>query len=48
VQKDMKFTPPKDYDQGEFIRELQDRYLIQQETTFSERYVYYDTFDWRL
>ena len=44
----MKFTPPKDYDQGAFIRELQEQYLIQQEQTFSERYVYYDTFDWRL
>src|SRR5262249_54011493 len=29
-------------------RELQDQYLIQQEKTFRERYVYYDTFDWRL
>jgi CHAD domain-containing protein len=44
----MKFTLPKDYDQCKFIRELQDQYLIQQEKTFSERYVYYDTFDWRL
>ena len=44
----MKFTLPKDYDQCEFIRELQDQYLIQQEKTISERYVYYDTFDWRL
>src|SRR5215467_449849 len=44
----MKFTLPKDYDQSAFIRELQDQYLIQQEKTLSERYVYYDTFDWRL
>jgi hypothetical protein len=48
VQKDIKFTLPKDYDQREFIRELQDQYLIQQEKTCRERYVYYDTFDWRL
>jgi CHAD domain-containing protein len=48
VQKDMNFTLPKEYDQSEFIRELQDQYLIQQEKTVSERYVYYDTFDWRL
>ena len=48
MQKDMQFTPPKDYDQGAFIRDLQDQYLIQQEKTLSERYVYYDTFDWRL
>src|SRR5262249_29825007 len=27
---------------------LQDQYHIQQEKTFRERYVYYDTFDWRL
>src|SRR5882724_753947 len=44
----MKFTLPKDYDQREFIRELQDQYLIQQEKTCSEHCVYYDTFDWRL
>jgi CHAD domain-containing protein len=44
----MKFTLPKDYDQGKLIRELQDQYLIQQEKTLSKRYVYYDTFDWRL
>ena len=44
----MKFTSPKEYDQGKFIRELQDQYLIQQEKTLSEHYVYYDTFDWRL
>ena len=48
VQQDMQFTLPKDYDQCEFIRELQDQYLIQQEKTVSEHYVYYDTFDWRL
>src|SRR6266446_1133142 len=44
----MKFTLPKDYDQHAFIRELQDQYLVQQEKTCSEHYVYYDTFDWRL
>src|SRR5262245_41400624 len=44
----MKFTPPKEYDQGEFIRALQDQYRIQQEKTLYERYVYYDSFDWRL
>jgi CHAD domain-containing protein len=48
VQKDINFILPKDYDQREFIRELQDQYLIQEEKTVSERYVYYDTFDWRL
>jgi CHAD domain-containing protein len=48
VQEDRQFTLPKDYDQREFIRELQDQYLIQQEKTCSEHYVYYDTFDWRL
>src|SRR5262245_4035645 len=44
----MKFTQPKEYDQGEFIRELQDQYRIQQEKTLHERYVYYDSFDWIL
>jgi len=48
VQKAIKFTLPQDYDQHAFIRELQDQYLIQQEKTCSEHYVYYDTFDWRL
>ena len=48
MQKDIKFTLPKDYDQREFIHELQDQYLLQQEKTGSEHYVYYDTFDWRL
>jgi len=47
MHKGMNFTLPKDYDQYEFIRELQDQYLIQQEKTVSEHYVYYDTFDWR-
>src|SRR5262245_12145191 len=48
MRKDMNFTLPKDYDQYEFIRELQEQYLVHQEKTVSERYVYYDTFDWRL
>ncbi len=48
MQKAIKFTLPQDYDQHAFIRELQDQYLIQQEKTCSEHYVYYDTFDWRL
>ena len=48
MQKDINFILSKDYDQREFIRELQDQYLIQEEKTYSECYVYYDTFDWRL
>jgi len=48
MQKDVKFTPPEDFQQPALIRELQDRYLIQQEKTCQEHYVYYDTFDWRL
>jgi CHAD domain-containing protein len=48
VQKDMRFTRPKVDKQCEFIRELQEQYSIQQEEAYSERYVYYDTFDWRL
>jgi CHAD domain-containing protein len=48
MQKDVKFTLPEDFHQAAFIRELQDRYLIQQEKTCREQYVYYDTFDWRL
>jgi CHAD domain-containing protein len=48
MQKDIKFTLPEDFQQHAFIRELQDRYLIQQEQTCQEHYVYYDTFDWRL
>ena len=48
MQKDLKFTLPEDFKQHEFIRELQDYYLIQQEKTVREQYVYYDTFDWRL
>src|SRR5262245_25568569 len=44
----MKFTLPKDFHQREFIRELQALYWIQQEKTFRQQYVYYDTFDWRL
>jgi len=48
VQKDMKFTLPENFYQREFPRELQDLYHLQQEKTFREHYVYYDTFDWRL
>ena len=48
MQKDVKFTLPEDFNQHEFIRGLQDLYFIQQEKTFREHYVYYDTFDWRL
>ena len=44
----MRFTRPKDCRQRDFIRELQEQYLIQQDETYSEHYVYYDTFDWRL
>jgi len=44
----MQFTPPKEYNQSIFIRMLQDQYLMQHERTVSARYVYYDTFDWRL
>jgi CHAD domain-containing protein len=48
MQKDVKFTPPEECHQPDLIRELQDRYRIQQEKTCQEHYVYYDTFDWRL
>jgi len=48
MQNDLKFTLPEDFKQHEFVRELQDHYLIQQEKTVREQYVYYDTFDWRL
>ena len=48
MQQDVQFTLPEDFNQHEFIRELQDRYCIQQEKTFREHCVYYDTFDWRL
>src|SRR5215831_16516404 len=48
MQKDVKFTLPGDFNQYKFIRELQNRYLIQQEKISREHYIYYDTFDWRL
>ena len=48
VQKDRQFTLPENFYPREFIRELQDLYHLQQEKTFREHYVYYDTFDWRL
>jgi len=48
VQKDVKFTLPEDFNQCEFLRELQEIYPLQQEKTLREHYVYYDTFDWRL
>lgn len=48
MQKDVKFTLPDDFNQREFLRELQEICLIQQEKPCREQYVYYDTFDWRL
>ena len=48
MQKDMRFILSKALKQREFISELQEQYPIQQEKTYSEQYIYYDTFDWRL
>jgi CHAD domain-containing protein len=48
VEKGIKFTLPEDFHQRELIQDLQAYHCIQQEETFIKRYVYYDTFDWRL
>ena len=48
MQKDMRFILTKTLQQRAFINELQEQYAIQQEKTYSEHYIYYDTFDWRL
>ena len=48
MHKDLRFTRSKVYKYREVIQEMQERYRIQQDKTYSEHYVYYDTFDWRL
>ena len=48
MQKDVRFILTKTLQQRAFINELQEQYAIQQEKTYSEHYIYYDTFDWRL
>ncbi len=48
MPKSLKYKLPDGFDEMQFMRKLADKYTLKKEPAITERYIFFDTFDWRL
>ena len=48
MHKDLKYKFPDGFDEKQFIGKLADQYALKEEPAPTERFSFFDTFDWRL
>jgi len=48
MPKNLKYNLPDGYDEKQFMRKLADQYTLKKEPAIAERFIFFDSFDWRL